>query len=120
MDVIGVDVLLRPKRRSAARQALERKAVARIDSRHAQDHDLDLVALAPLIERPLGVEAPHGALGLRVGRAGLVDPFARTIAVYPARGKVHESPWYHGAAPARRERCKQSTHTGIARSACGG
>ena len=93
MDVIGVHVMLRLKHGSAARQALERQAVARVDSRHAQDHDLDLVALAPVTERPLGVEAPHGALGLRVGRAGLVDPVARTFAVYPARGKVHESPW---------------------------
>jgi len=41
----------------------------------------------------LGIEPPPGAPGLRVGRACLLHPFARAIAVHAAGGEIHESPW---------------------------
>ena len=64
MDVVAVDVVLRPQRRNPAPQPLERQPVRGIDPRHAQDDDLHAEPCAPR----LAARARHRA-GARRGRS---------------------------------------------------
>lgn len=49
------------------------------------------LADTPFEQRPLGVHAPSGAVGLRIDRAALVHARAAAVAVHAAGAHVYEA-----------------------------
>ena len=93
VDVIGVAVISVAKRRKGLVQAFNGQAVGCVDTRRAQDGDLDAGPLAPLAQATFGIDPPAGASALRIQAARFVDLRATTIAINPRRTYVNQAPW---------------------------